>query len=212
MTGTFNINITGLSTANIVGPAQTNYDSIEFFTIVLYFNNTMNGTSIKGATVTWSLSPGGPFVSTNVSETAGVYSIEIWVRDAMFDDYGNFTFYIRLNQTYYYNKSVTFEIKITGLTTSNIDTPTQYQIFDSDILLSVILSFNDSVKGIRIQSANISWSLSIAGPFVFTNVTENAGVYNISLWLRDPMFALYGNFSLYIRLNKSYHYNGTQTL
>jgi len=212
-TETLNINILGLSTSQIDSPAQDQtYDSDEFLTIVLSYDDTVKILPIDNADIQWKVGLGGTYSSANVTYLSGNYQIELWLRYSEFDGYGPFTIYLMLNKTYYYNQTESLNINILGLTSSQIDSPVQDQTYDSDEVLTITLSYDDSVKNILIDNADIQWKVGLGGTYSSTNVTYVSGNYQIVLWLSYSEFNGYGPFTIYLMLNKTYYYNQTESL
>ncbi|MFX1495020.1 MAG: hypothetical protein ACFFBZ_12110 [Promethearchaeota archaeon] len=206
-------NILGVTMSQLASPAQDQtYDSDETIVIVLSFDDTIKGTPITDADIQWKVGLGGTYSSVNVTYVSGDYQIELWLRYSEFDGYGPFIIYIMLNKTHYYNQTESLNINILGLTTSQIDSPAQDQIYDSDEILTIILSFDDSVKNVPIDIADIQWKVGLGGTYSSVNVTYVSGNYQIELWLRNSEFDGYGPFTIYMILNKTYYYNQTKLL
>ncbi|MFX0059163.1 MAG: hypothetical protein ACFE8J_12760, partial [Candidatus Heimdallarchaeota archaeon] len=207
------ISILGLSTSQIDSPGQDQtYNSSAILTITLSFDDVVKNIPIDSANIQWKIGIGGSYSSTNVSYIGGNYQIELWLRHTEFDGYGPFTIYLMLNKTYCYNQTESLNINILGLTTSQIDSPAQDQTYDSDEILTITLSFDDVVKNIPIDSANIQWKVGLLGTYYSTNVSYIGGNYQIELWLRHTEFDGYGSFTIYIELNKTNYYNSTESL
>ncbi|MFX1588905.1 MAG: hypothetical protein ACFFC1_12165, partial [Promethearchaeota archaeon] len=212
-TESLNINILGLSISQIDSPAQDQtYDSDAILTIVVSFDDLMKVLPIDSANIQWKVGVGSSYSSTNVTYNTGNYEIELWLRASEFDGYGPFTIYFMLNKTNYYNQTESLNIIILGLTTAQIDSPAQDQTYDSDAILTIVVSFDDSVKSLPITSADIQWKVGIGGSYSSTNVTYTTGNYEIELWLRHSEFDGYGPFTIYFMLNKTYYYNQTEFL
>ncbi|GAG89921.1 unnamed protein product, partial [marine sediment metagenome] len=143
---------------------------------------------------------------------SGNYQIELWLRHSEFDGYGPFTIYFALNKTNYYNQTLQLDLSILGLTTSQIDSPSQDQTFYSNETLIIVLSFDDYIKAIPIIDANIQWKVGLSGTYSSTNVSYVSGNYQIELWLRLSEFDGCGPFTIYFKLNKTNYYNQTEML
>ncbi|NVM18555.1 MAG: hypothetical protein HWN80_12640, partial [Candidatus Lokiarchaeota archaeon] len=208
-----NVNILGVMTSQIDSPAQNQtYDSDEIITIILSYDDSVKSISIDNALIQWKVGLSGTYSSTNVSYVSGNYQIELWLRYTEFEGYGPFTIYFKLNKTNYYNQTLQLGLNVLGLTTSQIDSPSQDQTYDSDEILTVILSYDDLVKGIPLDNALIQWKVGLSGTYSSTNVSYVSGNYQIELWLRDSEFDGYGPFTIYFMLNKTNYYNQTESL
>jgi hypothetical protein len=212
-TTSLNIKIIGVTTAQVDSPAQDQtYNSDGIIIIVLSFDDMVKTLPLGGADIQWKVGFGGTYSSTNVSYVGGNYQIELWLRHSEFDGYGPFTLYFTLNKTYYHNQTQLLDINILGLTSSQIDSPAQAQTYDSDEIIFIVLSFDDSLKGIPLSSAEIQWKVGLGGVYSSTNVSYVGGNYQVELWLRHSEFDGYGPFRLYFTLNKTYYHNQTQQL
>jgi len=212
-TESLNINILGLSSSQIDSPAQDQtYNSEEIVTIVLSYDDSVRSIPIDNADIQWKVGIGGTYSSTNVTYASGDYQIEVWLSYSEFDGYGPFTIYIILNKTNYYNQTESLNINILGLTASQIDSPAQDQTYDSDEIVTIALSYDDSVKSIPINNADIQWKVGLGGTYSSANVTYVSGNYQIELWLSYSEFDEYGSFIIYLMLNKTSYYNQTESL
>ena len=79
-------------------------------------------------------------------------------------------------------------------------------------IIIIVLSFDDLVKSTPIDSADIRWKVGVGGSYFVTNITFNAGNYEVELWLRHSEFEGYGSFTIYLMINKTHYYNQTETL
>jgi len=212
-TESLSINILGLSSSQIDSPAQDQiYDSDEIVTIVLSYDDSVKNIPIDNADIQWKVGLGGTYSSTNVTYVAGDYQIELWLSYSEFDGYGPFTIYMMLNKTYYYNQTESLNINILGLTTSQVDSPTQDQTYDSDEIVTIVVSYDDSVKNIPIDNSDIQWKVGVGGTYSSVNVTYVSGNYQIEVWLSYSEFDEYGPFTINIMLNKTSYYNQTESL
>jgi len=214
-TESLNFIILGVTTSQIDSPAQDQiYNSDEILTIVLSFDDSVKNIPIDIADIQWKVGLGGTYSSVNVTYVSGDYQIELWLRHSKFDGYGPFTIYFMLNRTHYYNQTESLNFIILGLTSSQVESPAQDQTYDSDEIVIVVLSFDDIVKNIPIDTANIQWKVGILGTLSNENVSYNAVSENfeIELWLRSSKFDGYGPFTIYIELNKTNYHNSTESL
>ena len=103
----------------------------------------------------------------------------------------------------YHNQSVIFNFNVLGVTSPQIESPAQDQTYDSDEILTIALSYDDSVKNIPIDNADVQWKVGLGGTYSSTNVTYVSGDYQIGLWLSHSEFDGYGPFTIYTMLNKT---------
>jgi len=215
-TESLNINILGLTTSQIESPIQDQtYDSDEILTIVLSYDDSIKSVPIDIANIQWKVGLGGTLSNENVSfnVVSENYEIELWLSSVEFDEYGSFIIYFELNKANYYNNTESLALNILGLTTSQIDNPSQDQTFYSNETLLIELSFDDFIKGIPILGATIEWKVGNMGNYSNAGVSyPGTGNYEISILLSLPDFDGHGPFTIYINLNKTNYYNQTESL
>ncbi|MFO8018252.1 MAG: hypothetical protein R6U96_06420, partial [Promethearchaeia archaeon] len=213
----YEFDITALSKLSLDGPKQTEYFANESFTIILNFSNPFNGSRfIPNADLEWRVGEDGTYADQGVSfnSMSKKYEIELSCHSDYFKGYGPFNVSIKLNKTYYYNKTTQFSLNITGLSESQIKSPSQETNYNSDQFLTIKLGFNNSVNNSVILEAQIQWKVGPSGEFTDDNVTFNEAtdLYVINVSLQEPEFDGYGDFTIYIELNQTYYENQTEHL
>ncbi|MFX0177733.1 MAG: hypothetical protein ACFE85_16085, partial [Candidatus Hodarchaeota archaeon] len=207
------ITVLGETEVTITQPSQNSvFNSNEIFNATVNFKDIGQNFGIDNAIIEYRIS-GGIWSSDNVTDLGeGNYNITINCSDSLFDGYGNFNVEINVSKSLYNNQTFTLDFKILGLTTSQIDSPPQDQIYNSDAILTIVLSFDDSVENVPIDSADIQWKVGLLGTYSGTNVSYVSGNYEVEIWLRASEFDGYGPFTVFIMLNKTNYYNQTESL
>ncbi|MFX1392465.1 MAG: hypothetical protein ACFFAH_02720 [Promethearchaeota archaeon] len=186
------------------------FDSGDVFNITVLYNNTDADQGISGATI--EVDVDGIIYAALVSYIGnGYYNITIDGSDPIFNGYGWFVIRINASKAGHWNQTEVLNIKILSLTTAVLESPIPSQTYDSDYILTVELTFNDTIKGTPINPADIQWKVGAGGSYSGTNVTYNGVTlrHEIELWMRASEFDGFGNFIVFIKLNKTNYYNKT---
>ncbi|MHA2339727.1 MAG: hypothetical protein ACXACX_20660, partial [Candidatus Hodarchaeales archaeon] len=199
------ITILGETSLTPTLPVST-FDAGDIFDIELYFEDTGLSQGIESATITYKIES-GPIRSDNINITGnGYYNITIDCNDADFGAYGPNSIELNASKDFYNNQSDTIEITILGETT--LDDTIPKLSFNSTETFDVSLFFNDTVKGIGIDTAIIEVYADITQ--FYPSITDYSdGNYDITINCSADVFddQGYGSFNLIIDVEKSYYYN-----
>ncbi|MFX1479643.1 MAG: hypothetical protein ACFFCI_16090, partial [Promethearchaeota archaeon] len=200
---------------------KSSFNSTETFDVSLFYNDTVKDSGVSGASIE-------AYINESLYSPIGIndyldgnYDVTINCDDDVFDTqgYGYFNLSLSIENSYYYNHTTSFIIKITGETSLGA---TKYPdpvigYYNSDQTFNITAYFEDigRSEGIsggiaRVYVKEVSASsyqeyLTAIDPF-------GIGYYNITINCNDPEFSSYGRYNIKINVSKTHYYTATYVL
>ncbi len=220
-TGGYNIKVLAITSAeftNLSGPG-TSFRSGDTLTFKINFTDTIKDQGISSTPIPitgWVNNSVNTYNYTfNASKSLGVdpgiYFFGFEFFDWEFRGYGEFTLTLEVNKTNYHNHTFSVNVFISSPSEASCEQEPLKSFYNSNEILNLSISYNDTVKIEGINDANIS---------VFVNNRANQytgfewfaygdGYYNVSVNFTHSIFNGYGPFSLIVDINKTNYDNHT---
>ena len=194
------------------------YNASNTFNITANFTDIGLNKNITDADIQYKINDGSiSTINENVTYIGySQYNITFDCNNTDFDPYGINNITIFANKSYHYNQSKVLYIIILAETNYTLDLYPDITNFDSDETFNITVYFNNTVRNQGINQSIII--VEVDGGFYLNssvNVTRiidfGNGYYNITVNCSDSIFTNYGPYTIEVDMNKSYHYNQTDS-
>ena len=194
------------------------YNASNIFNITANFTDIGLNKNITDADIQYKINDGSiSTINENVTYIGySQYNITFDCNNTDFDPYGINNITIFANKSYHYNQSKVLYIIILAETNYTLDLYPDITNFDSDETFNITVYFNNTVRNQGINKSIII--VEVDGGFYLNssvNVTRiidfGNGYYNITVNCSDSIFTNYGPYTIEVNMNKSYHYNQTDS-
>jgi hypothetical protein len=207
-----NISLKGETSLKIISPSDLDpFNSGDTFNITVQFNDTSRNQGISGASFTIKVN-GTDYTEVSSHDwNNGTYDITLNASDDEFFPYGIVNIELNFSKDIYYSSSDSVQIQIFGVSNFDRLDPETNAIFLSGEFFNIILRYNDSVRNIGIEDADIEYSLNGTGYKSVKWADEGSGIYNITIDVSDDDFDSFGYRDIIINISKSFYINQSLT-
>jgi len=207
-----NITIIGETELLVQNPQRTEFDSGGVFDLQVLFNDTGQDLDIDNANISYKINNNDIGMDQDVEKLGnGLYNVSIDC-NGTYINYGLNAIWVNASKEYYNYATTTFEFNVTAETELIIEYPPQSTFYESDESFDIQVFYNDTIKNMGIEGAEIFYSLDGGETYYDNDTPLTGGYYNITVDCNNVEFDNYGSISLIINASRANYHPQSETL